>query len=198
MFMATSFTNKVSVLVAEKDEFLSSAQRSYLAQLASDPVMDGIWQRIEKKCGERSDLEIRFFIQEIARCRSLSDGADEWPDYRAHAKNTARVIRFLKGSQRLPPPLPKYANPTFIASLEEMASFSRQRGNCIHISRENVRGSRQYIVFMQLLSQTMQEFFHRWFDSEVADITNIFFPKACVTNYSVRAARRKARWRIAA
>ena len=191
--MATPFTDEVRALAVEKDRFVSAAHRKYLAQLANDPDLERIWKGIEKKCGRRDRLWMRVFIREIAICRSLADAADQWPDYRAHAINTERVIRFLKGSPRFPLPLPKFANPMFIALLEEMALSSRQRGNRIHISREKINDRRRYIVCMQLLSGTMREYFSRWFDGEVANLTNIFFPTAIVTVDSVRAARRKMR-----
>ena len=112
-------------------------------------------------------------------------------------KYTERVIRFLKGSPRFPLPLPKFANPAFIALLEEMASSSRQRGNRIHISREKINDRRRYMVCMQLLSGTMREYFNRWFDGEVADLTNIFFPTAIVTiDWSEQHAEKCARQRL--
>src|ERR1700686_734312 len=152
--MATPFTDEVRALADEKDGFVSASHRKYLGQLANDPDLERIWNGIEKKCGRRDRLWMRTFIREIAICRSLADAADQWPDYRAHAINTERVIRFLKGSPRFPLPLPKFSNPKFIALLEEMASSSRQRGSCIRISRKTINDMRQYIVCMQLLSLT--------------------------------------------
>lgn len=198
VFMATPFTDEVRVLADKKDGFVSAAHRKYLRQLADDQHLERIWKGIEKKCGRRDRLWMRVFIREIAVCRSLADAADQWPDYRTHAINTERVIRFLKGSRRFPLPLPKFSNPKFIALLDEMASFSRQRESCIHISRETINDRREYIVCMQLLSLMMREFFNRWLDGEVADLTNIFFLTSFVTIDSVRAARRKMRPAIAA
>ena len=190
--MATPFTHEVRALAAEKDDgFVNSAHRTYLRQLAADPDLEDIWKGIEKKCGKRSKLEMRLFIRDIASSRSLANSVDEWPDYLAHAKNTERVIRFLKGSGRRPPPLPRFTNPTFIALLEDMALYSRQRGNHIHISRETTNNRRQYLVVIQLLNLAMKEYFGRWLDNEVADLTSIFFPKASITLDSVRAARRR-------
>jgi hypothetical protein len=54
MFMAAPFTNQVRALATEKDGFLNSTHRAYLAQLANDPGLEGIWKEIEKTCGKRS------------------------------------------------------------------------------------------------------------------------------------------------
>jgi hypothetical protein len=79
-----------------------------------------------------------------------------------------------------------------VASLEKIAPMLRERAKMspIHRSRENISGSRQYTLFMRLVSLQMQEMFGRWFDQEVAELTNILFAHAMATNESVRATRR--------
>jgi hypothetical protein len=195
--MPTSFKNEVLTIA---DEERNSARHAYLIQLAKAPNLEDIWTGIEKNCGKQDLVKIRFFIRDLVAARTFAAAADIWPNYLANARNTERVIRFLKGSPPFPPPLPKFANPTFLAQLEDLASCSRQlhQSSQIHISREKVNQRRQYRVFMQMLSKTMQELYRGWLDREVAQFTNIFFPKANVGRDTVRAARRKGGLKIAA
>jgi hypothetical protein len=186
--MSPSFTNEVRTMASEERD---PARRAYLAQLKKAPALEDIWKGIEKNSGRQDRVKVRFFIRDLVAVRTFAGAADIWPDYLANAKYTECVIRFLKGSPPFPPPLLKVANPTFLAQLEDLASCLRQHAGRIHISREKVNQRRQYGVFMQLLSQTMQELFKHWLDREVAQFTNIFFPRANVTKDAVRAARRK-------
>jgi hypothetical protein len=195
--MATHFTNEVRKLATEKDEYLSAVQHRYLKQLADAPGLENIWKRIEKNCGKKCNLAMRYFIRDIVHDRSFAAMDHAWPDFLAHAKNTERVVRFLKGSAPLPPPMPEFLE--LVPNLEDMASRSKERARRgFHISRETGDGVRQYVLFMQWASLTMHDHFKHWLDNEVAEITNIFFPKAEVTNDSVRAARRRNRIRLAA
>jgi hypothetical protein len=168
------------------------ADHADLVQLANDPGIGQVWANIEKRCGKQPKLIMRFFIREILGARRLSKVADAWPDDLMHAKEAASLARFLKGSDGLPPPLPMVGTPALVASLEKVALTLREqhKKSQIHRSREDINGSRQYTFFMRLVSLTMQEMFGHWFDHEVANLTNIFFPQAIVTNDSVRATRR--------
>jgi hypothetical protein len=168
------------------------ADHADLAKLANDPCIGQVWANIEKRCGKQSKLIMGFFVREILVARRLSQAADDWPDDLKHAKEAASLARFLKGSDRLPPPLPMVGTPALVASLEKVALTLREQAKMsqIHRSREDIDGSRQYTAFMRLVSLQMQEMFGHWFDPEVADLTNVFFPQAIVTNDSVRATRR--------
>jgi hypothetical protein len=193
--LMSSFTNEVSTMAIEEPD---QTQRAWLTQLSKAPYLEDIWKGIEKLCGKQDRAKTRFFIRDLIAARSIAGAADILPDYLANAINTERVIRFLKGSPPFPTPLLKFANPTFLAQLEDLASCSRKQAGRIHVSREKVNQRRQYGVFMQLLSQTMQEFFKHWLDREVAQFTNIFFLRANVGKDAVRAARRNGRPGIAA
>src|SRR5580704_7151765 len=83
--------------------------------------------------------------------------------YRTHAKEAGSLARFLKGSGRLPPPLPMIGISALVASLEKIALMLRERAKLspIHRSREDINGSRQYTLFMRLVSLQMQEMFGR-------------------------------------
>jgi hypothetical protein len=194
--MLTSLTLEARAMAAAGDAYLTPLQHRYLEEMAKAPELGDIWKRIEKRCGKQSKFKIRYFIRDIVGYRSFADAADVWPDFLAHAKNTERVVRFLKGSGQLPPPMPQFVD--LIPRLTEMATRSRQIGNFVHISRERKKGTRQHVLCMQLLSRTMQEYFKHWLDNEVAELVNIFFPKAFVTRASVRAARRRGRIKRAA
>jgi hypothetical protein len=194
--MLTSLCLEARAMAAAGDEYLTPLQHRYLEEMAKAPELRDIWKRIEQKCGKQSRLKIRLFIRDIVGARSLADAVEVWPDFPAHAKNTERVARFLKGSGQLPPPMPEFMD--LIPKLMEMAARARQIGDFVHISRERKKGTRQYVLCMQLLSRTMQEYFKHWFDNEIGELTNIFFPDAFVTGHSVRAARRRGRIKGAA
>jgi len=189
---SSRFEAELKDMLAAEDGFLNPADRADLAQLANDPDIGHVWANIEKFCGKQPRLLMRFFIREILVARRLAEGAGDWPDYLTHAKEAGSLARFLKGSGRMPPPLPMIGMPALVASLEKVASMLRERAKMsqIHRSRQNIEGSRQYTGFMRLVSLTMQEMFGHWFDNEVADLTKILFPQAMVTNDSVRATRR--------
>jgi hypothetical protein len=186
------FEAELRAMSEADDDFLNPALRADLVQLANDPDIEQIWANIEKARGKQSKLVMRLFIREILIAKRLAETADDWPDELTHAKEAERLARFLKGSGRLPPPLPMIGMPALVASLEKVALMLREQAKMsrIHRSREDIDGSRQYTAFMRLVSLQMLEMFGRWFDNEVADLTNIFFPRAMVTNESVRATRR--------
>jgi hypothetical protein len=194
--MLTSLTLEARAMAAAGDAYLTPLQHRYLEEMAKAPELRDIWKRIERRCGKQCKFNIRYFIRDIVGARSFADAAEVWPDFVAHAKNTESVVRFLKGSGQLPPPMPQFMD--LIPKLMEMAARSRQIGKFVHISRERKKGTQQYVLCMQLLSRTMQEYFRHWFDNEVADLMNIFFPKALATSGSVRAARRRGRIKGAA
>ena len=192
MRQPSPFKAELRAMSEAEDDFLNPSHRADLVQLANDPDIEQVWANIEKFRGKQSKLVMRFFIREILIARRLAEAADDWPDYLTHAKEAGSLARFLKGSRRLPPPLPMIGMLALVTSLEKVALMLRERAKMsrIHRSREDIDGSRQYTLFMRLVSLHMQEMFGRWFDHEVADLTNILFPRAMVTNDSVRATRR--------
>jgi hypothetical protein len=56
--------------------------------------------------------------------------------------------------------------------------------------RSDRDGSRQRVLFMRILSDSLHDAAGRWFDSEVADLTDIAFPGIETTADAVRSARR--------
>jgi hypothetical protein len=186
------FAAELRAMLTADDGLLNPADRADLVRLGNDPGTEQVWANIEKSRGKQSNLVMRFFIREILVARRIAEAADDWPDYRTHAKEAGSLARFLKGSGRLPPPLPMIGISALVASLEKIAPMLRERAKMspIHRSRENISGSRQYTLFMRLVSLQMQEMFGRWFDQEVAELTNILFAHAMATNESVRATRR--------
>src|ERR1700730_8731689 len=106
--MLTSLTHEARAMAAARDEYLTPVQHRYLEQMAGSPELKDIWKRIVKRCGKQSKLKIRFFIRDIVGARSFADAAEVWPDFLAHAKNTERMVQFLKGSGQLPPPMPQF------------------------------------------------------------------------------------------
>jgi hypothetical protein len=186
------FVAELRAMRNEDDGFLDPANRAALVKLTNDPDIEQVWIKIEKFCGKQSNLIMRFFIRELLTARRLAEVADNWPDWLKHAKMAQSLAKFLKGSDRLPPPLPMIGGSELVALLEDVASRSRERAKMSQIrrSRQDCDGSRQYTLFMRLVSLTMREMFGHWFDHEVADLTNIFFPQAHATHESMRATRR--------
>jgi hypothetical protein len=178
-------------MAAEKDGNLTPIQYRFLEVLETEPSLEDVWKRIVKRCGNQPAEKMRFFVADIVRDRSFAASSRAWPDYLAQAKNTEQLIRFLEGTGQFPPPMPDFS--AIVPRLKEMAVTMRNRARRFHISREIRNDVQQYVLCMQLLSYTMQEYFNRWFDDEVAHLTNIFFPKADVTRDSVRAARRRGK-----
>jgi hypothetical protein len=186
------FVTELRAMAKEDGNLLGSDDRAEFARLAGNPDIEQVWTKIEKYCEKQSVLVMRFFIREMLGARRLAAGADDWPEYLKHAKQAESLAKFLKGSGRLPPPLPMIALPEFVTKLENVASMMRHRAEMsrVHKSRQNIDGSRQYILFMRLMSLQMQELFGAFFDHEVAELTNILFARASATTESVRAARR--------
>jgi hypothetical protein len=178
-------------MAAEKGGYFTPIQYRYLEVLASEPSVEDVWKRIVKRCGNHPVEKMRFFIADIVRGRSFAASSRAWPDYLTQAKNTEQLIRFLEGTGQFPPPMPEFS--AIVPKLKEMAVTMRNRAQRFHISREIRNDVQQYVLFMQLLSYYMQEHFNRWFDDEVAHLTNVFFPKADVTRDSVLAARKRGK-----
>lgn len=180
-------------MVTAGDGRLSPSDRVDLLKLASNSETEQVWAKIEKSCGAQSNVKMRYFIRGILAARGLATKADGLPDYRAAAKHAESLAGFLTGSGLLPPPLPMTkALEEHVAWLKTIASMLRELAKISQIrkSRENVDGSRESNAFMQFMSLVMHGHFRRWFDNEVAFLTNVLFPQATVTNESVRATRR--------
>ena len=84
---------------------------------------------------------------------------------------------------------PMIDSATF-ASFERVARLLRAIGQNSRIHKSRKTRSRDYTVFIRLVSLTMHDWYGDWFDDVVADLTNIFFPEAYATTDSVRATRR--------
>jgi hypothetical protein len=186
------FLAELRAMAKEDDGVLGPDDRAVLFEWAGNPVMEEVWSGIEKVCGTQEKLVMRLFIRETLWARHLASAADDWPDYLTNAKKAESLAEFLKGTGRLPPPLPMEGIFETVAVLETIALKLREQAKLspTRRSREDSDGSREYTLFMRLVSQQMREMFGRWFDNEVADLTNILFPRAMVTNESVRATRR--------
>jgi hypothetical protein len=179
-------------MVFVDDGRLCQLDRVYLELLANDPFTEQVWTKIENTCGKQPKLIMRIFIRDVLVARHLAAAADALPDYLARAKQAESLAAFLEGSVPLPPPVPMEGLSAQVALLNEIAAKLRERAKVSRIrrSRKDVNGSQQYILFIQLLSLRFLEMFGRYFDAEVAYLTNILFPQAMVTTDSVRSTRR--------
>jgi hypothetical protein len=170
---------------------LDASDRSLLRLLADTPGADEVWTNILKVCGIGMHKNVRVFIREVLAARH--NAANQVPDYISHAKMAGRLARFLRELNPPLPPLP--VNDNSIAAvdmLNHVASMLHEAGSTTKLrrSRRNDNVSREHTQFMRLLSLTMHDWFSRWFDAEVAFITNVYFPETVATVDSVRATRR--------
>jgi hypothetical protein len=194
MTMKCSLLEQIGEMARRVD--LSTLERDTLKALASEPNdLKAIWHTITKGLGGEADLLVilfwaSFFAREIVSARQIAAKADVQPDYLSAADKAEELYKFLSGSDFLPP-YPA-AGTEFMAMLKDLAQGLRDvhRRSLVHVSREDVDGSRERAMFMRLMSHSMRECFKKWFDAEVAQITNILFPDAMTTIDSVRAARR--------
>jgi hypothetical protein len=175
-----------------QDDTLSKIDRATLIKLADDPCIEEVWTKIEQSCGEGVRLWQRFLIRQIVCNRNLAAKVEAWPNYQSGAGMAEDLTNFLSGKGGVHPPLPGQFSSALVHLLEELRKQLQEqaRKSLVKISRENVDGSREYHIFMQLMSLTMQELFHRHFDSEVVILTNVLFPRADATTDSVRSVRR--------
>jgi len=194
-------TNRASTIfrdelryIAEEDHKISQADRATLLKLADDPDIEDVWTKIVKFCGTGANLLLRFFIRDIISNRRLAARAAIWRDDLAYAKKAEHLAKFLTGEAGLFPPLPGKDSSELADSLQTVGGQLRRlaKKSLVRISRKNVEGSREYYHFMQLMSDTMRDLFHRCFDAEVAVLTNIIFPNAKATTDSVRSLRRSS------
>jgi hypothetical protein len=186
----TPFSNELKAM--SREENIDVADRAALVKLAQAASIEEVWTKIERSCGKQNRLKRRFFIRDILEDRRLAAEADAWPDYRANAMRARSLAGFLMGCGALFPPIPMRGLSELTRLLKTLASQldEQARRSPIRISRENVHGSRKYHLFMRLAGLTMKEMFDSHFDSEVALLTNVFFPQADATTDSVRAQRR--------
>jgi hypothetical protein len=182
--------------IANDDDYLNKEHRDYLRELAKYPNTEDVWTAIEKKCGPRSLLLMRFFIRDLARSRVMADDVDQWPDERAILHEIERFSSYLESLQGVVLLRPDGIDPA-VFYLKELAANVRKRleSSVVSRRRQDVAGSKKRIHFMQLMSGQMKEFFGHPFDNGVAELTNIYFPDAVATTDSVRAARRPSQRR---
>lgn len=197
----TPFVDELRAMASEDRGMVDPADRPILRELANDPTIEQIWYAIEKSCGLQRRVVRRSFIRSLLGARQHAMNTNAWPDYLTNAKKIEDVTDLLKSFQRVPFMAVVGEISGVVTALESIASRLRDLNTLrrVRISRQNVAGSRQVNLFIQLMSIEMIGLFGRPFDSQVAELTNILFPSAETTKDSVRSARqptaRKSRTR---
>ncbi len=188
----TPFVNELRTMTSEDNSWTDPADRPILFELANDPIIEQVWAAIEKLCGPQMRVVMRFFIRDMLGARRHAMAADDLPDYLTNAKKADDVASFLKSSRHVIPLTAFKEIADAVPALESIASRLREFNDSqrVHVSRQNINGSRQVILFTRMMSLQMMDLFGRPLDGQVAELTNILFPTAHVTLDSVRAGRR--------
>jgi hypothetical protein len=172
---------------------LDPADKAHLVRWRKDDRRaNEIWANI----GAASKLVARIFIREVLTARRLSEAIDDAPDYLKYSEYADGLASFLRGSGRLPPPMPTIPNyMQLVRSLEEAAQMLRAQAteldslNPLHPSRKDSDGSRQRRVFVRLLHHILIDICGRAPIEEMRVLSEIAFDQE-ITSDQIRAALR--------
>jgi hypothetical protein len=186
-----SVRKQIRAILAED---LNQTSRETLSQLAGSPDIEKFWSKINRACGEWTNLCTRYILHEIAGAKAAAQAVGRQPDREEYADIAERLAQYLQGANRgglIIPPLP--TNAALVLELRNVASALREmdRKSLITRSRRDVDGSREVNYFMRLLSLTMHDWTGHWLDDVVVDLTLVLFPNSNVTESTIRAARKR-------
>jgi len=161
---------------------LSSDDHAHLQRWADDDRAEEVWQIIERAAQvNKTPLPAGVFIREILAARPVAIAIGHRRKYRERyckqAEQMKRIAKFLRAPH--PYGMPPYPNGTELARmLDDAARYfakqvevSRNLPGAVKLSRE----SDPLTVFMNMVSNDLNNITGCWLDKEVAVLTEIAF-----------------------